>query len=659
MTTKGYLIFHINLGFSSIEEEDYKRVINTCYHSLLDLVEDSGVQIGIELTGWTLEKINKIDKHWIERFKKLLNSNRCELIGSGFTQIIGPLVPYEVNEWNQKLGLDSYQNILGQRPNIVLVNEMSYSYSLIDLYMKFQYKGFIMDRDNIKLALDIEKSSSNIMPTHAKGSNKVEMPILWSDSIMFQKMQHFAHGDISSSDYFDYLNKRIISGDKLLPVYSNDAEVFDYRPGRFNEERSINPDGEWKRITKLLKLISSNLDVQLVSPSKALEINNASLNKHVSFLTSASYPIPVKKQSKYNIARWAVTGRDDLWLNTICHRIQRHFSNTKNSNPDEWRKLCEFWSSDLRSHITEKRWDIANTQLNLFLKKFDISGNSKISSSDCNNYDSLEDVKGKYGNAIIQKDNEGILLSISTKKIKIELNLRRGLAIQRLSFASQGYEPCIGTLPHGHFSTISLGADFYSGGLVIELPLQRKRITDLEKIDPKFRIKDNGDIEISVEIKTQLGSIIKLVTISTSEEKISLSYSFLNWSRFFGSVRLGIITLINRFSSSETTLSCFNGGEHNEIFTLDGNIDHTKPASTLVSSSRGLGATTGSIKVKNSDQTIDLEWNPAQCAVMPMLVNIESGQSCLTRVLFSVKEFDDTSKTSSNIMDFSLNITAT
>ena len=32
----------------------------------------------------------------------------------------------------------------------------------------------------------------------------------------------------------------------------------------------------------------------------------------------------------------------------------------------------------------------------------------------------------------------------------------------------------------------------------------------------------------NIEIKTQLGSIIKLVTISTSEEKISLSYSFLN-----------------------------------------------------------------------------------------------------------------------------------
>ncbi len=225
----------------------------------------------------------------------------------------------------------------------------------------------------------------------------------------------------------------------------------------------------------LLKLISSKSGVQFISPSNALKINNNSQNKSASFLCT-SYPIPVKKQSKYNIARWAVTGRDDLWLNTMCHRIHKHLSKSENASHEVGRKLCELWASDLRSHITEKRWNKANKQLNLLLKKFEISRSFKISSSNNNSYCSLKDVN-KYGNAIIAKDKEGILLKISTKKIKLELNLRRGLTIQSLSFSSQGYLPCIGTLPHGHFSSISLGADYYSGGLVIELPLQRKRIT--------------------------------------------------------------------------------------------------------------------------------------------------------------------------------------
>ncbi len=59
------------------------------------------------------------------------------MIGSGYCQIIGPLVPYKVNEWNQRLGIETYEQILDCRPNIVLVNEMTYSSSLVDLYKQF------------------------------------------------------------------------------------------------------------------------------------------------------------------------------------------------------------------------------------------------------------------------------------------------------------------------------------------------------------------------------------------------------------------------------------------------------------------------------------------------------------------------------------------
>ena len=38
-------------------------------------------------------------------------------------------------------------------------------------------------------------------------------------------------------------------------------------------------------------------------------------------LESPGQPIPVKKQGKYNVTRWAVTGRDDLGINTSCWRI--------------------------------------------------------------------------------------------------------------------------------------------------------------------------------------------------------------------------------------------------------------------------------------------------------------------------------------------------
>ena len=653
MKPKGYLVFHLNLAFSSIEEETWADVIRTCYHPLLDLIEKTGIPIGIELTGWTLKQIERIDIAWVERFKALLNSDSCELIGSGYCQIIGPLVPYKVNEWNQKLGIDAYKQILNHRPKIALVNEMAFSSSLVDLYNQFGYIGFIMDRDNIKLALESDKFYSKKIPTHAKGLDGTVMPILWSDSILFQKVQHFAHGDISMNDYLCHLRSRIDNGESTIPIYCNDAEVFDYRPGRFSEERPTHFEGEWKRVERLLNSIAVQIEIEFISPTKALEINDKDKAKFVSKLVNAAYPIPVKKQAKYNIARWAVTGRDDLWLNTMCHRVEKHLAKSKNDNHNDWRELCELWASDLRTHITDKRWDKAKNKLMVLLNQQRIDSIFGNAPELCGRYDSLKNAIGHYGGATIALDEEGILLSISTQDIKLKLNLRRGLAIQSLAFSSHGMEPCIGTLPHGYFSCISLGADYYSGGVVVELPLQRIRITDLEKVEPKFLIKNNGNIEIYAEIRTQFGSIIKVVEVSTNSEKVSLSYNFSKWEKYVGSVKLGGITLLNQFSHKNTKLLCSNGGEGNERFNFNGEFNHTKPASTLVSSSRGLGATTGKIQIINNGKSINLQWDPSECAVMPMLYNEKLYDKTLSRVFFSAKEIDDTSKESPISVNFS------
>jgi hypothetical protein len=652
MKPKGYLVFHLNIAFSSIEEEAWTDVIQTCYHPLLDLIEKTSIPIGIELTGWTLKQIERIDIAWIKRFKSLLNTGSCELIGSGYCQIIGPLVPYKVNEWNQKLGIESYKKILDCRPEIALVNEMAFSSSLVDLYDQFDYKGFIMDRDNIKLALDSDK-----VPSHAKGVGDSVMPVLWSDSILFQKVQYFAHGDISINNYLDYIQSRIDDGELLFPIYFSDAEVFDYRPGRFSEERPTHPEGEWYRVEKMLNSLSTHVGMEWVSPSQALEFNHKAVSRNVSQLTSIAYPVPVKKQAKYNISRWAVTGRDDLWMNSMCHRITQHLTKSNNNNSSDWRQICELWSSDLRTHITDKKWAKATNQLSAMLNSHNITSDFGINHMMNDKYDSLKDVIGHYGGAEITLHKDNIFLSISTNNIQIELNLRRGLSINSLAFASQGMEPCIGTLPHGYFSSISLGSDYYSGGLIVELPLQRRRITDLEPVTPCFLLTSNGDIEIHAEIITPLGIINKIIRISVNNEDILLSYSFPNWDNIIGSVRLGNITFLNKFNSRGVSVLTSNGGVTDDCFLLKGEVKHTASSSTLVSSSSGFGATNGDICIKSNHGKVYLNWDPAECAVMPMLQYLPSKPSSLFRVFFSLKEIDDTAK-ESKIGSFSYNISS-
>ena len=78
-----FAVFHLNLAFSSIEEEDRGKVIERCYWPLLALAANQG-PIGIEATGFTLEEIEKLDPAWIARFSGLLRAGRVELVGSGY-----------------------------------------------------------------------------------------------------------------------------------------------------------------------------------------------------------------------------------------------------------------------------------------------------------------------------------------------------------------------------------------------------------------------------------------------------------------------------------------------------------------------------------------------------------------------------------------------
>lgn len=151
-----FLLFHLNLAYSSIPASARIDVVRRCYHPLLDLASETGVPIGIELPSWTLRQIQALDPDWVNRFRQLLRAGQCELIGSGYTQLIGPLVPYEVNVWNQRMGIEDYEAILGRRPNLALVNEMAYSTGLIGVYKGAGYDGIVMDRDNVRLALGIE-----------------------------------------------------------------------------------------------------------------------------------------------------------------------------------------------------------------------------------------------------------------------------------------------------------------------------------------------------------------------------------------------------------------------------------------------------------------------------------------------------------------------
>ena len=147
-----YSIFHINTSFSSIEKRDLKKVIKSCYWPLLNLSIKSNYKISIEASANSLLEIKKVDSFFIKKLKYLIKTKKVEFIGSGYCQSIFPLIPFEVNNMNLKLGNEIYKKILGLRPRIALVNEQIFSSSLIPIYKKNGYEALIIDWKNCKLA---------------------------------------------------------------------------------------------------------------------------------------------------------------------------------------------------------------------------------------------------------------------------------------------------------------------------------------------------------------------------------------------------------------------------------------------------------------------------------------------------------------------------
>ena len=613
----------MNLAFSSIGREDREKVIDLCYEPLLDVAE-SGIPLGIECSGWTLDEIERWRPAWIRRFADLLKRGACQLIGSGYVQLISPLVPWRTNEWNLKLGMDCYKRLLGVGPELILVNEMAYTPSMLPLYQRFGALGIVMERNNF----ETQTGTPVTAETQLEGPQGTRLPVLWADSILFQKFQRYIHRDIHEAEYHEHLEQSKLRNEPL-PLYCSDAEIFDYRPGRYHYEHTGEGD-EWQRIQQLFHGLKKEFNFLLPGAALVLDKGKAPTVK----TPDTRDPLPVKKQPKYNIARWAVTGRDDLKLNTLCFRLAGNL----NEDPLLWQGLCESWSSDLRTHIGDARFHEAQEILQKRLEERGL--NSDFSPAPPSGSaiwpEGLRD-KGFE----IQRD--AIHLTLKTEHLSLTINTRRGLAIKHLAFASHGFQPVVGTLPHGYFHNIRLGADFYSGGLIIELPGDLKRVTDLERMEPQFFF-NNGLLTIRGELKTCLGTFIKTLFFRGDEQKMGIRYDFPHWERPFGTVRVGNITLIpEAFDGERLKTRSHNGGKDLVEFDVKP-CNHGAAVSSLISCSAGFGATEGFLELGDEKRGIVLEWDPASCAAFPMLVHQPAAPSHFTRLSFSLAELDDTRK---------------
>jgi len=614
-----FAVFHLNLAFSSIEEEQRSDVIARCYWPLLDLAAAHG-PLGIEITGFTLEEIARRDPEWIGRLRGLICSGAVELIGSGYSQMIGPLVPAKVTEKNLEIGNATYERLLGARPALALINEQAYSAGLVGLYLDAGYRAILMDWDNCA-ALHPEWSlETRYRAQRALGADGRSIDLIWTNTVGFQKLQRLAHGDITLDVYLEYVRGQLGPKDRSFCLYASDAEIFDFRPGRYRTEERLQGN-EWSCIARALEAVANNPNCRLVRPSQTLVAADAKPIR----LESAACPVPVKKQRKYNLARWAVTGRDDIAINAACERIYRSLAQA-NADATAWKELCALWASDFRTHLTEKRWAAYCARLTGAEQKHSIAVPQ---------------------HAIVDGQvRDERYIDVHTPALTAWLDRRRGLAIQSLRFAAQE-KPVLGGLPHGTFDDISVQADWYTGDCVFEAPGEAK-ITDLEWCDAQIESMAGGNVVASAMVETVNGPIRKTMVFHAGEPRVDfdIEFDWPDWGR--GSLRLGHFTLLpDAFDPVTLSLTTHNGGKDPETFALHGHtIDHGAPVSFVVSSSFGFGMTEGWAEIGDAKTQVKIEVDRAVAPLLGLLTHRQIGGKLFCQVVLSALELDDTRKPS-------------
>jgi len=615
-----FALFHLNLAFSSIEEEQRAAVVRDCYRPLLALAQQH--PIGIEATAYTLEAIRKCDPAWLEDLAALIRAGKIEFIGSGHAQAIGPLLPADVVAANLRLGNEAYRDMLGVSPKLALVNEQAYAGGLVAQYLDAGYEALLADWDNVANFHPNWAPEFRYGPQRALGSDGRDIGLIWTNTVAFQKLQRLAHDDITLDDYLAFVAGQRGENDRTLCLYASDAEIFGFRPGRYRTEEANQGGREWLRMAEALAGVAALTDVKLVLPSETLKVQTAGSNQKLR-LETAAYPVPVKKQRKYNLTRWAVTGRDDIGVNAACQRIYAALKNR--GGDDDWRELCRLWASDFRTHITESRWQRFCRDLAAMEARFETSHPAAPL-------------------AVAGETVSDRAITIETPTIRAELDRRRGLAIRHAAFAPD-FVALIGGIAHGHFDDIALQADWYTGDCVFEAPGEPK-VTDLEWATTRIERVPDGSMRVLGEITTPQGPIRKLMTFHADSPQIDFDLEF-DWQNFGrGSLRLAHVTLLgDAFDEDSLSFAAHNGGRTPDRFALkDQTVEHGAPVSFLVSASCALGMTEGWLELADARHRIELLVDRQTAPLIGLINHRRSGGKLFCQAMLSALELDDTRK---------------
>jgi hypothetical protein len=636
-----YIFFHLNLFFSSLPENKRKEVIKKCYWPLLNLIDKYDYNIGIEITGWTLNEIQKLDQKWIIFFKKLLKQKKTYLIGSSYTQAIFPLIPDKVNYFNIKYGKQIYKKILNQVPRIAYVNEQCFSKSVVDLYKSQKYKTLIIDWDCIKNNKNINQKYK-FYPQKLKG-NKSIIDVIWNSSVNFQNFQKAIHSKLNQPEYFELFKKVNKFQEGIINIYGSDVEIFDFRLKRFENETNIlnKNQNEWKTIHEVLNQFKKKYILLNLNQLSQISFKSKFQKKLID-ITSLQNNLPTKKQKKYNPLRWYVGGQDNYAINTLCWRI--YLNNNRSINI--LKKLCYYWSSDFRTHIKKNRWKKFFSQIQKEEKKL-IKKKDFVNEILHNKFNKINLIRNNY---LLESSKNSIYYSDA--KYFFEFDKERGISLTSFGIIKDKLRCSYLTkYNQGYFCNDKLNADFYNGHNIAAN--SNIKFSDLdERGDVKITKKNNFIIFSNKFFRKDIIHFEKKWYFDTKAKVMYLHNKIKTSDTNFLIIRSNYFNLNHKmFNFNKLKVSTKNGGQKEEFFSLKGNENffHDEALSTKNTAQNCFGNTGGNIIFSDNKNKIDFKFFNQVGISAPMLCfQKDKNNSYFLRLLTSFLENNDIKSSGSN-----------
>lgn len=600
---KLFSCFHLNLNFSVLSESEKEVVIDKCYQPFIELCETYPYSLGFEASASSLLQIKRYRPKLFNKLCDLINTGCVGFSQSGCFQIIWPLSTKRINVHNIIEGQKFVDQYIKKHSGCFYVPEQAFTPSMIPIIKSLGYNSIMIEMNNISHFCEVIAEEFNRVSFDGS-----EIGVLWNDSFLSRVFQRYVHGEITLDQQIEMLLGPRCNNRDAVCFYGSDLEIFNYRPKRFHYEGEIVVD-EWGRIESFIESVfRANDKFQLKSVGEeGSEARTLNFDGFRTWNTS----VFVKKQRKYNLSRWALSGRNDPEINSFCYAEKKLAT-----RPD----FIELWSSDLRTHIESDRWRVANAQfarekqvIEPFIKK-------------------LPDVvKSRF-------------LEISLEQSLFKLDLLKGASLsswKRRIDESQIF----GSIGHEIFINLDYGVDLFSFHFVC-FDRYWQKWTDLVPVSD-YQIQESEGRICQIDFRLRVGGrdILKSYAFSDGGRSVKLTYKRIGFllrdARVF---RAGYVNL-NSEMFDRGSLRChteFGSGIRETIMLDEYDYDCGVPVNPLVSSHGLLPMTNGSIvfESKHAELRIIVDQSKNYCLVGSQAKRLENKD--LIRFWLSFSESDET-----------------